>query len=338
MVVHLLHVGVVLDHDRVLEVGATAGVAAHPVEPVLGVALGAATVDADVEVGLLLAAVLAHVHALALVEVALAEYDPVEHLVELDAHLHQVLFALHLQVDDLGNVGRLQGPGVLVGGRQRGGGGDHRVLGARGGGQAAGLLAAAWRLIQLDAVRVDLSAGRRAGGRRAELGARGRGHHVVSERRLLHGQALVLLVVVLGRRLVLVHRAHLLLVRLHELAARVLLVGHRVRRRVLLGRRVLLVRVVLVVVVDGRVGHLAVGVEAGGGRGCYLLLGGPVVARQRGRHERVEVGLVGGLEARRQVPGRRVHLLRRLLLWRRKHGRHRGGHLLAGFLARRRRT
>ena len=350
VVVHLLHVGVVLDDDGVLEVGSAARVAAHPVEAVLGVALGAAAVDADVEVGLLLAAVLAQVHALALAVVALAEDDPVEHLVELDAHLHQVLLALHLQVDDLGDVGRLERPGA--GGRLlQGAGRDHRVLEAGGGGESlrAGrllllllLLRARRLLANLNAVALD---------HRVESG---RWNDVAPHRRLLHGQRGLL-----GRH------AHLLLL----LLPRVLRVRRRrlvdqlvggARHLVVHGRRVHLLRVLVRLRVRVQLLLLVLllllllvllrAVHAGGGRGGNLLLREPVVAGQGRSHERVErLLLVGRVRARHprlhgqvlRVHHLRLHgrlellhrlrrLLRLLLLRRRRHedGRHRGRELL----------
>lgn len=135
MIVHLLHVWIILNDNGVFEVGSAAGVSAHSVEAILCVALGSATVDANVEVGLLLAAVLANVQALALAVVALAEDDPIEHLVELDANLHQVFLAFNLEIDNFRYIGRLQRPSagqILL---DTAGGRYDRMLGARGDGQ-----------------------------------------------------------------------------------------------------------------------------------------------------------------------------------------------------------
>lgn len=114
MIVDFLHIRIVLNHYSILEEGSTSRVASHSVEPILGISLSSAAIDADVEVGLLLSTVGSHMNTLALTVVALAEDDAIEDLVKLDAHFHQVLLTFHLEIRDLGHIRSLQRPTVLL--------------------------------------------------------------------------------------------------------------------------------------------------------------------------------------------------------------------------------
>lgn len=88
VVIDLLNIWIVLDHNGILEVGSASGVAAHSIESVLCVSLGATGVYAYIKVSLLLVAILVHVDTLVVTVVALAEDNSVENFVEFNANLH----------------------------------------------------------------------------------------------------------------------------------------------------------------------------------------------------------------------------------------------------------
>lgn len=105
---------IVLDDDGVFKVSSASAVGSITVEAILGVACGATAIDADVEVGPFASGSRRQVDALAMAVVSLREDDSVEWFVELNRHLHQVLFALHIQVDNLGHLGLRQRPWVVT--------------------------------------------------------------------------------------------------------------------------------------------------------------------------------------------------------------------------------
>uniref|UniRef100_A0A2M4D382 Putative secreted protein n=1 Tax=Anopheles darlingi TaxID=43151 RepID=A0A2M4D382_ANODA len=106
LIPHLLHLRIVLQHDDVLEVRAGVGVGTgvSVVQDVVRVAGRTALVDTDVEAGRRLAEPGRQMNAVDVAVVALGEDDAEEGLVELDVHLHALLFALHVQRHDLGHV------------------------------------------------------------------------------------------------------------------------------------------------------------------------------------------------------------------------------------------
>lgn len=119
LIPHLLHLGIVLDDDDVLEVGAcpgSAGFVAVALAVVVRVSGSAALMESDVEAGRAPAQAGGQVDAVHVAVVALGEDDAVEGLVELDEHLHAVLLALHVQGHDLGHVLHRRRPDLVLAG------------------------------------------------------------------------------------------------------------------------------------------------------------------------------------------------------------------------------
>ena len=112
MLTHLLNLRIILDDNGVFKVGTRAGIGAITIQSVLGVASSAARIDGDVKLGISPAQTGGKMDAVDVRVVTLGEDDAVEGFVDLNVHLHQVLFASHVKADNFGHVGLSLRPGV----------------------------------------------------------------------------------------------------------------------------------------------------------------------------------------------------------------------------------